>query len=274
MNNKPISVTPIQPNPPRSGRRLAWVACVALVCGLLVGGLLAVGSRTSASVVIALCADRQIEVGLSSPERTPLLQRFAVQVIAEAAVSAAVCNRAAEAFAVGGGGAVFSLLSTDDVARFTPKGPNRAVRVGRLDPTVSRTIEALVADRLHRAYLADRTPAVSSIAALYEVAAEHAGPTTDVVMVTAGVNHDGQVDLNRPLETGDGARLAAVVSIPRVADHVTTVVGIAQVDAAIPVPGPSWPAEIRSFNERVCRASGAGDCRLFSVASVIEALTP
>jgi hypothetical protein len=64
------------------------------------------------------------------------------------------------------------------------------------------------------------------------------------------------------------------VPIPKVGDHVTTLVGIAQVDATIPVPGPSWPAEIRAFNAHACHASGAGQCRLFSVASVIEALTP
>jgi hypothetical protein len=260
--------------PAASRRRRVWGALGALGCGLLVGGLLAVGSGPGTGAVIAPCADRQIDVGLSSPERTPALRRFAVEVTTQAAVSAAVCGRDAEAFAVAGGGAVFSLLSTDDVARFTPKGPNRTVRIARLDPTASRTIEALVAGRLRRAYQADRTPTVSSIAALYEVAAEHAGPSTDVIMVTAGVNHDTQVDLNRPLAAGDGERLGATVSIPKVADHVTTVVGIAQVDATIPVPGPSWPAEIRSFNEQVCRASGARRCRLFSVASVADALTP
>lgn len=274
MNKKPILLTSPRPNASRRGRGRAWGAFGALVCGLLIGGLLAVGSGTSASVGIAPCADRQIVVGMSSPERTPELQRFAVEVATQAAVSAAVCGRDAEAFAVAGGGAVFSLLSTDDVARFTPRGPNRAVRLARLDPTMSRTIEALVAARLHRTYQADRTPTVSSIAALYEVAAEHAGPNNDVLMVTAGVNHDAQVNLNRPLPTGDGARLAAVVSIPKVANHVTTVVGIAQVDATIPVPGPSWPDEIRAFNERVCRASGARRCRLFSVASVADAFTP
>ena len=255
-------------------RRLMWVASGALACGLLVGGLFAVGSGARSSVGLAPCADREIDVGLSSSERTPQLQRFAVDAITQAALSAAVCGRTVEAYSVAGGGEVFALLSGDDVARFTPPGPNRAVRLARLDPKAQPTIETLVAGRLHQAYKADRVPAVSSVTALYAVAAEHAGPTTDVLMVSAGVNHDAQVDLNRPLKAGDGSRLAGAVSVSSVGDRVTTVVGVAQVDATSPVPGPSWPTEIRAFNETVCRRSGAGRCRLFSVASVAEALTP
>jgi hypothetical protein len=255
-------------------RSMLWVALAALVCGGLVGGLFALGSGVRADATVAECADRQVVVGLSSAERSPDLQRFAVGVVTQVAVSAAVCARSGEAFGVAGGGQVFPLLSSDDVARFAPRGPNRAVRLGRLDPNAATQITKLVADRLHAAYRAAGEPTVSSVAALYAVAAEHASRNTDVILVTVGVNHDTQVDLNHPLAPGEGQRLAETVSVPRVGNRVTTVVGVAQMDATRPVPGPSWPAEIRSFNDRVCRRSGARRCRLFSVASVAEALHP
>jgi hypothetical protein len=249
---------------------MLWVALVALVCGGLVGGLFAFSSSVHSGAAIADCTDRQVVVGLSSAERSPELQRFAVDVVAQIALSAAVCDRTGQAFGVAGGGQVIPLLSSDDVARFTPRGPNRAVRQGRLDPNAETEITKLVADRLRAAYRAAGEPTVSSLAALYEVAAEHAGRDTDVILVTAGVNHDTQIDLNRPLAPGEGRQLAETVAVPRVDNRLTTVVGVAQMDATRPMPGPSWPAEIRSFNDRVCRRSGARRCRLFSVASVAE----
>ena len=249
-----------------------WAGLGALACGGLVGGLFALGSGARSGAVIADCADRQVVVGLSSAERSPEMQRFAVNVIAEVALSAAVCGRSGEAFGVAGGGQVFALLSGDDVARFAPQGPNRAVRIGRLNPNAATDVAKLVADRLNAAYEAAGEPSVSSIAALYAVAAEHAGHDTDVIFVTAGVNHDAEVDLNRPLQQGEGAQLAESVSVPRIGNATTTVVGVAQMDATRPVPGPSWPAEIRTFNDAICQRSGAQRCRLFSVASTAEAL--
>jgi hypothetical protein len=93
-----------------------------------------------------------------------------------------------------------------------------------------------------------------------------------VLLVTDGVHHDQDVDLDRPLSPSEGRRLADDVPVPRVPAERTTVLGIAQVDADHPVPGVTWPREIRAFNARLCERSGADECRLYTTASVSDAL--
>ena len=110
--------------------------------------------------------------------------------------------------------------------------------------------------------------------ALYATAAEHATSHTDVLLLSDGVNHDTQVNLNRPLPPGEGQHLADRIAVVRIGNQLTTVVGVAQVDAIRPVPGPSWPVEVRSFNQRLCQRSGARRCRLFPVASIADVLSP
>ena len=165
------------------------------------------------------------------------------------------------------------LMTSDDVAKFAPEGPNRSVRLGRLNRNAESRIAALVAARLAAAYKSDRAPATSSIAALYAVAAEHATTKTDLIILSDGVNEDTQANLNRPLKPGDGEHLADRVAVPPIHNHLTTMVGIAQVDASHAVPGPSWPAEIRGFNESLCARTRAQRCRFFAVAAVAEVLT-
>jgi hypothetical protein len=267
--------TEATPKQASGARRTAiWIALVSLVGGLMLSALFVLGSGARSNTDIAPCAAREVEVGLSSPERSTAMQKFAVDLIKAVGLSAAVCGQTGEAYGVAGGGQVFPLLSQDDVAVIAPQGPNRAVRLARLDPAAGPKLAALVAGRLHAAYQADGDPTVSSVAALYAVAAEHAGRMTDLVLLSAGVNHDTQIDLNRPLDPGDGERLARNLSVATVHNRATTLVGIAQVDASRPVPGPSWPTEVRSFNQQLCQRSRPERCRIFSIASVTEALQP
>lgn len=250
--------------------RIAWLALTAAMLGASTA--LVFTLRPSPHGDVAPCANRVVIVALSSSERSPRMAQNALEVVAQVGVSSAVCGRSGQAFAVAGGGEVFSLLSGDDVARFAPAGPNRAVRLSRLGTDTEAKVHDLVSGRLRAAYTAG-APLASSIAALYQVAAEHADPDTDIILITDGVNSDSQVNLNRPLQSGDGSRLANKISIPAIGNRLTTVIGIAQVDSATPPPGPSWPTEVRAFNERLCERSGAHACRLFSVASTVDALT-
>ncbi len=229
-------------------------------------------SHAGSNAAIADCADRQVETDLSSSNRSPLAERFAVDVVTQTMLSALVCDRPADAFGVAGGGEVIPLVTSDDLAPYAPKGPNRAVRLGRLSSNAESKIAELVAARLHAAYQTDGSSATSSIGALYAVAAEHAAPKTDLILLSDGVNEDTQVDLNRPLQLGEGQRLADRIAVPAIRNQLTTIVGIAQVDASRAVPGPSWPAEINGFNERLCARTRAQRCRFFSVASVSDVL--
>jgi hypothetical protein len=253
---------------------LIWITLIGLLAGLGLAALMAFGSNRHSNADIAACAERRIEVSVSSSERSPALQDLAMNVMTEMALSAAVCAEKGEAVAVAGGGQIILLITEDDIAGYTPKGPNRAVREARLDPSAADELKRLAMRRLSAAYETAGTPDVSSVGALYADAAQHAGPQTDVVMILDGVQHDEQVDLNRPLEPGDGERLAGVVHIEVVNNRFTTLVGLAQVDASSAAPGSSWGTEVLSFNETACRQSQPKRCRLFETASVQEVLNP
>lgn len=254
---------------PTRRKTAAWLILVPALLGCLIALAFTFGPGRHVSV--APCSNRIVIVGLSSSERSPELERSAIDVVTQLGVSSAVCARSAEAFAVAGGGKVFALLSSEDVARFTPEGPNRAVRLSRVASDTEAKVRDLVSGRLREAYTSG-APLASSIVALYRVAAEHSGPDTDIILVTDGVNADAQVNLNRPLQVGDGSRLASNIPMPAIGNRQTTVIGIAQVDSTTPPPGPSWPSEVRAFNQRLCERSRAHACRLFSVASTSEAL--
>lgn len=254
--------------PPRR-KAAAWLILIPAVIGSSIA--LAFTLRAGRSTGVAPCSDRIAVVGLSSSERSRELERSAINVVAQIALSSAVCARPGEAFAVVGGGKVFSLLSSDDLTRFAPEGPNRAVRLSRLASDAESKLRDLVSQRLRDAYTSG-APVSSSVAALYRVAAEHAGRETDVIVITDGVNADPQANLNRALEAGDGSRLANKIPMPAIGNHQTTVIGIAQVDSTTPPPGPSWPTEVRAFNQRLCELSRAHACRLFSVVSTVDVL--
>jgi hypothetical protein len=200
-----------------------------------------------------------------------MLSALGQQVIERSAASAVVCGEDLHAYGVSGGGAISAILTSDDLASFTPIGPNAQVRSARFGRSQQVALDALVTRRLAAAYR-NGDPSVTSIAALYALAAQQATPETSVIFVTTGVNEDQVVNLNKPLRVGQGSTLAKLVQVPHVTGKQITIVGIAQVDASTPPPSPQWPKEVLSFNEALCRASGVSNCRLYDLASVSQVL--
>ncbi len=233
----------------------------------------ALGGSPARSAPLAPCAPRVIVVDLSSAARDQQVASTAQQVVEDAAMSAIVCAQPVVAYGVAGGGEVATILTTDDVQGMAPPGPTPQIRASRLGADQRRAVDELVTRRLKTAYT-HADPKVTSVAAMYEVAAQQSTSATDVIFVTTGVNDDAALDLNRPLATGAGARLAMKVTVPHVDASVLTVVGIAQVDASIPPPSPQWPEEILAFNRGLCHASGVARCRLFYAAPVSKSLDP
>jgi hypothetical protein len=230
------------------------------------------GTRSSAATFAAVpCVSRVILDDTSSENRSPELASFADQLITTAAESAVACETDLVVDGVAGGGQVTPIVTSDDLQQFTPRGPTPQIRAQRFGGSAQSDLEELVKRRLIAAYRVG-DPRITSVAALYEVAHEDANRQVDVVIVTAGVNHDSQVDLNRPLAHGQGAELAKGVQVPRVLAAQVTLVGIGQVDSTLPPPSNVWPAEIRSFNAVVCHESHARSCRLFEFPSVSQAL--
>jgi len=258
---------------PASGRSIRSVA--ALVAATLVGaGLVAAtmgGPTQGAAGLTPQCSPRVVVVDLSSADRGPELSNLAVQIVEAAAASAVVCGDNFSSYGVSGGGEVSTIVTSDDLARFTPIGPNSQVRAARFGAGQRETVDRLITGRLAAAYrIGD--PSVTSLAAMYEVAAQQSTSSTDDVFVTAGVNSDQVVNLNKPLRVGEGSQLAKKVRVAHVPARQIVEVGIAQVDSSIPPPSAQWPQEILSFNEALCKASGVASCHLYEMASVSQVL--
>jgi hypothetical protein len=262
---------------PRPSRRhlgaRGWMAALslaALTMGLVGGAF--VSRSGSPRRWVAPCRKRAIAVQLSSSDRSPDRRAQLVEVLEQALISAVVCDKPIDAYGVAGGGATVVLVTTDDATRFARVGPNARVRMSRLTASARTAIRRLVAQRVDHAF-ASANGKSTTVAALYRLVAEHATHDTDVLLSTDGVNHDDVVDLNRPLAAGEGMRGAHRVSVPRVGNTTTTLIGLGQVDSVLPPPGPTWLAEVRAFNEELCRQSASSACRLFSSASVSDALS-
>jgi len=219
------------------------------------------------------CAPRVIVVDLSSSARSPNVSGLAQQVIEAAAQSAVICADSLSAYGVSGGGAVTTILTSDDIAPFTPIGPTAQVREVRFTSEDQTAFDNLITRRLWTAY-SGADPRVTSIAAMYDVAAQQGSVDSQVVFITTGVNEDQTVNLNQPLGTGEGADLARRVAVPHLMARSITEVGVAQVDSTTPPPSTQWPQEVLAFNAALCRAAGVKTCRMFDLASPSEVLNP
>jgi hypothetical protein len=257
---------------PASGGSIRGVA--ALVAVTLVGaGLvaMALSGPQAQSDPVATCAPRVFIVDTSSAARSPELSALAQQTIEAAAASAVVCGDSISAYGISGGGEVSPILNTDDLQNLTPIGPTPQIRAARFGASQRDELDNLITHRLQAAYRS-ADPTVTSLAAMYAMAEQHSTLSSQVILLTTGVNEDSTVNLNRPLGTGEGVKLAQEVQVPQVSAKQITIVGIAQVDSSVPPPSPQWPQQIFSFNQQVCKASGVSQCRLFDLASVTQIL--
>jgi len=249
----------------RGSALLAVVAVVAVVTWV------ALSPASPAVAPIASCAPRLVVVDLSSAARSPKVSNLALQVVEAASISAVACGEPLGAYGVSGGGADTTILTTADLMQFAPIGPTARLRALRFTTAQRHGVEALIARRLQRAYAA-ADPRVTSVAALYDLAAQQSTPGTDVALVTTGVNDDELVNLNQPLANGEGRRFAERLSVPHVAAKEIVVTGIAQVDSTTPPPSPSWSQQVLAFNQALCRASGVPRCQLYNLATPLQAL--
>jgi len=249
-------------------RGVALLGVIAISAALT---WVALSPASPAAAPIASCAPRVVVVDLSPSARSPQLANLALQVVEDAAISAIACDEPLAAYGVAGGGADTTILTAADLTQFAPIGPNVVVRSLRFASAQRHALDALIARRLRRAYAGAHTN-VTSIPALYELAAQQSTPSTDVALVTTGVNQDDLVHLNRPLADGEGRRLAQRLSVPHVTAKEVVVTGIAQVTSTIPPPGPGWSQQILAFNQALCRASGAPRCQLYNLAAPLQAL--
>jgi hypothetical protein len=251
-------------------RRVRWPAALFLVAMIVAVSAHALVRQAPAADLPAVpCRQRVIAVQLSSSDRAPTRRSQVIDLLETSAISATVCDTPVVAYGVAGG-AVVTLVTSDDVAHLIPAGPLR-VRQTRFRSEHVAEVRNLVTRRLDEA-LKGSDGATTTVVALYHAVSEHAGSDSDVILVTDGVNHDDEVDLNRRLVRGEGRRLAASVDVPTIGNRVTTVVGLGQVDSRTPVPGRTWSGEIHSFNQTLCLRSGAGACRLYSAATTTEVL--
>jgi hypothetical protein len=250
---------------------LTALVVTALMTAVLVGVAL---SPTKSAVGLGVsCAPRVIVVDLSSSARSPKISGLASDVIEAAAKSAIVCGDDLSAYGVSGGGEESVILTNDDLASFTPIGPNAQVREVRLTSEDQTDLANLITRRLSTAYSGE-DPRVTSIAAMYDIAAQQSSAGSQVVFITTGVNEDQTVNLNQPFGTGEGVALARRVDIPQLRAQSVTEVGVAQVDSTTPPPSAQWPQEVLSFNVALCRASGVKTCRVFDLASPSQVLNP
>ena len=248
-----------------AGTMLAIVAGMSVVVGAAHGP-----SQTLSGPVI-FCASRVIIVDTSSSDRSPELANFADRAINAAAESAVVCGTSLAVYGVAGGGAETTIVTTDNLAGFTPFGPTPQIRALRFSATRQSELDRFVSFRLRLTYDAG-DPRVTSVTALYWAASQYLTRGVQVLLITDGVNEDSQVNLNRPLATGDGAQLAHTLSVSSLRGAIVTVVGLAQVDAGDAPPSTQWPDEIWSFSATLCHKAKASRCRLFAVASVSQSL--
>jgi len=251
-------------------RGMALLGAVSVVVAAFTWVLLGTGS-SPAVAPIASCGPRLVVVDLSPAARSPQLASLALQVVEAGAISAVACGEPFAAYGVAGGGADSTILTAADLTRFAPIGPNARVRSLRFSDAQRHGLEALIAHRLQRAYAAADTR-VTSVVALYDLAAQQSTPSTDVALVTTGVNQDDLANLNQPLANGKGRRFADRFSVPHVAAKEIVVTGIAQVDSTTPPPSPSWTQQVLAFNHALCRASGVPRCQLYNLATPLQAL--
>jgi hypothetical protein len=254
--------------------RLRIVAAIALA-SLVGAGLLVFSLRTSAGTAAAQllsCSPRLVVVDNSSETRSPELASLTQAIVEEAAQSAVVCDSNLSAFAVSGGGLVTPIVTTDNLAAYSPMGPNAEIRSTRFDSAERTSLDNFVVTQLRRAYKSGDA-SITSMSALYQLASEQSSAETAVVFISTGVNHDAVVNLDQPLAKGQGVSLARRITVPRVAAHEITIVGLAQVDSSLPPPSAEWPSQVVTFNAALCEASRAPHCRMFELASPSQALS-
>lgn len=257
---------------PMTAKKLGMVTAF-LVVAVAAGMLLVVGGRRGAGVVAVPCADRLIGIDLSSESRSPQLINETQQIVSAAAVSSSLCGTSFETIGVAGGGQVLQIVDSDGLTAFSPQGPNPQVRLSRLTGTEEREIQQLVTTSLARAWGTTK-PSTTSVEALYSTAAAYSTNSTEVTIITAGVNDDPTLQMNRPLNPGSGKADAERLDITSLPARSVTLIGIAQIDSNSPPPSTIWPAEITSFNQTLCKRSTSGGCRIYPAASSIQALSP
>lgn len=243
------------------------VPALALAAGAL---LLGTACESPGPEVSASCGNPRVVVfDGSSQNRGPDSVASAEELLTAQLLGAAVCHDPLMAISVVGGSEQKLFDAGSPVASEIAVGPNeraRAKTARKLQGEARTFVNGALAGVLEE----DGGASVTSVSALYGAAAQHAAPSSRVLLLTTGVEIDGDVDLNRPLAKGEGRSFAAGVEVPTLPEHSTvTVVGLGRMDSHVPEPGAAWPAEVREFNEALCEASGAS-CTLFSVATVAE----
>lgn len=256
-----------KPNTNKIGRNLAIGVCVGAVLVVLVAFVLSVGTpNRDASFTCG--SDRTVIVGLASANRSPTAVQANIDIITAHTLAAKICDEELRIVGVAGGTQVL-VNPVDPIGDLD--GPNSRARAGKVASAETAVFEA-VASALDDIYAAYPDVATTSLPALYQAAADHSAETGRVVLLTTGVHDEADLSLNRPLESGEGSRLADTITWPILAPDATVVIiGIAQMDEATPVPGGLWPAEVKAFNEVACDATGA-TCTMYQVAETTEAL--
>ena len=131
----------------------------------------------------------------------------------------------------------------------------------------------MISDRLSQAFSRFTEVNTTSVPALFEAAAEHATPGSRVIIVTPGVDQDANIDLNRPLVTGEGVSLAKKVISPHLPPRTSVIIaGVGQVDSSQPAPGSTWTAELVAFNRTICEGTTA-ICQVFTAVAVSQVAT-
>lgn len=257
-----------KPKRNRTTQHLAIAAGGAAGLAGLVAFVLLAGGGSHGQAAYTCGSDRTIISDLSSANRSDAAVEVATEVIAAHTIAAKICGEALTVVGVAAGTQVL-VSPADPIGEL--RGPNsraRARDVEGLDSAVTESIAAAL-DGVYSAY---PDVAVTSIPALYQAAADHSAAGSRVVILTTGVNDESDVTLNRPLEPGEGARLADTMTWPTLAPETTIVViGIAQMDEGLPAPGAMWPGEVKAFNDTACAATGA-TCATYQVVEPIEAL--
>ncbi len=276
MDNASIRPTRIATKPERRmkpGPVLLMVLAALALAGACLGALAILRPAPDAAGTCdpAHPSQELMIFGSSSSEQSPELATFAHDVAGAFVSEALACGADFSVHGVAGGGTEIALEASDFAAMRFERLPNVRARANRVR-TRSEDIRAIVDAGMDeaRARLGDASN--SSLPALWNVVGERARPGARVVMVTDGVHVDDRVDLNRPLEEGEGSAAAEhlpVISLPP--DLRVTISGIAQVDAPLPAPGATWPREVAAFNTVHCERLAA-HCRVFTSATVSEAL--
>jgi len=256
--------------PSKLKKTLATAVAVIVVAA---GFLLLSGGSNGGSRVAVPCGERIMIVDLSSESRAPRLVAQTESIASVAAVSAVVCGTSFAVYGVAGGGEVLPIIDTDQLDAYAPTGPNEQVRSSRFTSKDQNQVGQLVTSSLQKAWNTTHSK-TTSVEALYATAASYSTSKTALVIMTAGVNIDSTLNMNRPLDPGAGKAAADRLTVTQFRSRSVTVVGVAQMDSTLPPPSSIWPTEIESFNQTLCQLSTAAPCRLFPAASVTQALIP